>query len=67
MKTLTSYHYVDFEQPADRLCKFHSSGDLFTILLKDGTIIHHTPKDTALFKKWLLEHKIVDIRTDKKA
>lgn len=54
--------YPGFEYDANELCKFLASSDLFTILLKNGEIIHYTPSDKHAFIKWLLENNIQNIR-----
>ncbi|HTN20712.1 MAG TPA: hypothetical protein VL125_09565 [Pelobium sp.] len=59
---LETCHFSGFDYPASALSKFIASGDLFTFLLKDGTIIHYTATDKYLFKKWLVDNEITDIR-----
>lgn len=46
-------HFPDFDYTAVQLSKFLAATDFFTIMLKDGDIIHFTPKDVAAFQKWL--------------
>ncbi|GGI25141.1 hypothetical protein [Pedobacter mendelii] len=58
-------YFSGFDYPANALLKFNACGDLFTFLLKDGTIIHYTASDTYLFKKWLVCNGITDIRLEK--
>ncbi|GAB2971046.1 hypothetical protein GCM10027049_00670 [Mucilaginibacter puniceus] len=53
--------YPGFEYNANELCKFLASSDLFTILLKNGEIIHYTPLDKNAFIKWLQENKVTNI------
>lgn len=64
-KTLEINYFPDFDYPASKLSKFIAAGDIFTIMLNCGTVIHHTAKDKDLFKKWLLENKIQDLRSEK--
>jgi len=47
------------------LSKFLAASDFFTIMLKDGGIIHFTPDDAKSFRHWLLLNKIIDMRTEK--
>ena len=54
--------FAAFPHPASELIKFIAAGDIFTIMLKNGEIIHHTPLDKHQFKKWLRNHGIIDIR-----
>ena len=54
--------FPGFEYNANELNKFLASSDLFTILLKNGEIIHYTPSDKNAFIKWLQENKIMNIR-----
>lgn len=58
-------HYPGFDYAASDVIKFLAVIDFFTMMLKDGRIIHYTPDDTDAFKKWLLSHKIKDMRTEK--
>lgn len=55
--------YPDFNYTAGQLAKFLAASDFFTIMLKDGDIIHFTPKDVAAFQKWLEQNNIPSIRT----
>lgn len=57
--------YPEFNYKADELRKFLASTDIFTILLKNGEIIHFTAKDKTGFHEWLIDHKIEDIKFDK--
>jgi hypothetical protein len=53
--------YPGFEKSITVIKKFKSSGDLFSIMLWDGSIIHHTDKHPTLFRKWLIDNHIEDI------
>jgi hypothetical protein len=53
--------YPGFDESLASIKKFKSSGDLFTIMLTDGRIIHYTAKDVISFKKWLIDKGIEDI------
>lgn len=54
--------YPGFEYPAHLLRKFICAVDIFTILLKDGKIVHHRAQDTQLFRRWLIAHLVEDIK-----
>ncbi|MBD3748605.1 MAG: hypothetical protein IE931_03835 [Sphingobacteriales bacterium] len=56
--------YPDFDYAAAELFKFLAACDFFTILLKNGDIIHFTPTDVEAFKKWLEKNKIPNIRSE---
>lgn len=56
--------YPGFEYSAHLLHKFIFAVDIFTILLKDGKIVHHRATDTELFRDWLIMHRIEDIKPD---
>lgn len=58
-------HYPDFKYSAGELSKFLAATEFFTIMLKNGDIVHFTPKNVNEFRKWLLENKVQDIRTEK--
>lgn len=57
-------HYPEFDYPAGQLSKFLAASDFFTIMLKNGDIIHFTPTDVPAFKKWLEKNKIPNIRSE---
>lgn len=56
--------YPDFEYTAGELSKFLAASDFFTIMLKNGDIIHFTPKDVTAFQKWLEKNNIPSIRSE---
>jgi len=55
--------FPQFMHSATELRKFLQANDMFTILLKNGTIIHHHPEDAVKFRNWLQAHHIEDLRT----
>ena len=57
-------HYPNFDYTAEQLSKFLAASDFFTIMLKNGDIIHFTPKDVPAFTKWLEKNKIANIRSE---
>lgn len=56
--------YPDFEYTAGELAKFLAASDFFTIMLKNGDIIHFTPKDVGAFQKWLDKNNIPNVRSE---
>ncbi|RAJ37196.1 hypothetical protein LY11_00272 [Pedobacter cryoconitis] len=56
--------YPGFEYAAHLLHKFICAVDIFTILLKDGKIVHYTAADTEQFKNWLIANHIENIKPD---
>ncbi len=56
--------YPDFEYAAGKLAKFLATSDIFTIMLKNGDIIHFTPKNGTAFQEWLEQNKILNIRSE---
>lgn len=59
--------YPGFDHQPETLLKFIASTDIFTILLKNGEIIHFVPADKNSFYKWLVYYKIEDIKLDNTA
>ncbi|RZJ89059.1 MAG: hypothetical protein EOO20_11965 [Chryseobacterium sp.] len=57
-------YFSGFEYPASELLKFLTASDLFTIMLKNGNIINFLPDDDMLFKKWLIDNDVIDIRKE---
>ena len=64
MKTaIYTSQYPGFEHPVSSLSKFICAGNLFTIMLKNGKIIHSTPIDKDSFMQWLLNNQVTDIKS----
>ena len=61
----TSNKFPEFDHDASQLSKFIATVDMVTIMLKNGSIIHYSPKDMAAFIKWLLDNNIYDIKKNK--
>ncbi len=61
---MTRTSYPGFDYKASELSKFLAVSNFFTIMLKDGGIIHYTPLDENSFRQWLLDNKITDIRNE---
>jgi hypothetical protein len=61
-KEASSHVFPGFNHPSPELVRFLQADKLFTILLKDGTVVHFEPANTGAFKKWLLWHKIEDVK-----
>jgi len=59
-----SSHYPGFDYPANQIFKFLSALDYFTIMLKDGQIVHYTAPDVNAFRQWLTDNNIPDMRTE---
>ena len=55
-------YYEGLEHAAKNIQKFVAAAGMFTLSMKDGKIIHHTPKDPVAFRTWLLAHNVKDIR-----
>ena len=58
----TASYFPGFEYSASEVVKFKASSDFFTILLKDGEIIHFSPQTYALFKQWLIDNNAKEIK-----
>jgi hypothetical protein len=56
MKNNQEEQFPGFNYPASELSKFIAAGDIFTIMLKGGAIVHYTAKNKELFKQWLLDN-----------
>jgi hypothetical protein len=59
--------FIGFNYPSTELSKYLRADDVFTIMLKNRTIIHHTiiTKEADLFEKWLTSHKVLNIAPEK--
>lgn len=59
-------HYPDFKYSGRQLAKYLAANEFFTIMLKNGDIIHFTPKDVDAFRKWLEKNSIPSIRSEER-
>jgi hypothetical protein len=62
MGTEYTTNYPGFEHAASKLSAFVLS--MFIIALKNGGVANFVPKDVEDFRKWLLIHKVRDIKDD---
>jgi hypothetical protein len=56
--------YPDFNYPAAELVKFNKALNVFSILLKDRSIVHFEPNDGDSFYNWLMQHNVEDLRKE---
>lgn len=59
-----SSHYPGFKHPANQVLKFLAALDFFTIMLKNGDIVHYVASDVKAFRKWLTDNNIPDVRAE---
>ncbi|RCH54683.1 hypothetical protein DJ568_12755 [Mucilaginibacter hurinus] len=59
-----SKKFPDFDHEADELSKYIAAVGMVTIMLKDGSIIHYTPKNIQAFLKWLADNKVKNIKSE---
>lgn len=59
---LTSGSFPDFDYHVAQIIKYIRADEIFTIMLKDGSIIHHITQQHDLFEKWLMENDIINIK-----
>lgn len=59
-----SSHYPGFDYPANQIFKFLAALDFFTIMLRNGEIVHYKALDVSSFSQWLIDNNIPDIRTE---
>jgi hypothetical protein len=50
--------FQEFNHSPSEIKKYKTASDLFSILLIDGSIIHHTALDRIAFKKWLDDNEV---------
>lgn len=58
----TETHYPDFQFKPEQLARYIEAAGTFSLLFKDGNIVHFTAPDPAEFRKWLDEQGVVNIR-----
>ncbi len=54
--------FQGFNHSISDVVRFLPSHDFFTIMLKNGKIVHHSPEDYHAFLAWLRSHQIPDVR-----
>ncbi len=59
-----SSHYSGFDYPANQIFKFLAALDFFTIMLKNGQIVHYTTTDVTSFSQWLTDNNIPNVRAE---
>ncbi len=59
-----SSRYPGFDYPANQIFKFLAALDFFTIMLKNGEVVHYKASDESSFRQWLKDNNIPDIRTE---
>lgn len=60
----TANYFPGFDYLASELVKFLTVSDLFTIMLKNGEIIHFSTQEDELFKQWLIDNNVIDMRKE---
>lgn len=63
---LKDENYHGFGYSITQVEKYIRAGEIFTILLNDKRIVHHTiaMKEADLFEGWLIAHSIVNIKSE---
>ena len=62
---LINSRYEDLTPDIKEISKFASAAGIFTLLLKNGKIMHFIPKDGEKFRRWLVFHNIADAKVDR--
>jgi hypothetical protein len=57
----TDLSYPEFGYAPNEINKYIEALGLFSILLKNGNIVHFTPQNREDFRMWLTRHNIKDI------
>ncbi len=65
--TDTAALYPGFEYTPGILRKYVEASGIFTIMLKDGTIVHFSPSDNGSFRNWLEQHAIPGVNSRTKS
>jgi len=55
--------FPEFDYDISEVQKYIRSGDIFTLKLKNGTIIHHTTEKEDLFEEWLTDNGTINIKS----
>jgi hypothetical protein len=60
----TASYFPGFDYPSSDLLRFLTASDFFAIILNNGDIVYFSPEDEMLFKKWLIDNNVVDMRKE---
>lgn len=65
---LKNENFAGFEHSITEVERYIRAGDIFTFLLKDRRIVHHTTdmKEADLFENWLKTHNVINIKQEPK-
>ncbi|GGM88327.1 hypothetical protein GCM10010967_21160 [Dyadobacter beijingensis] len=58
----TKPYFTGFDYQSNEVCKFLQTYSTFTLMLRNGSIIHYQPEHVTDFQRWLSHHQIEDIR-----
>lgn len=59
---ISKSYFSGFEYHSTEIIKFLQTYSTFTLMLTNGSIIHHQPEHALDFQRWLNHHQIEDIR-----
>lgn len=59
--TLAGISFPGFEYTAKEIIRFKETIEFFSIMLKDGHVVHYSPSDIGSFRDWLLHNAIPDV------
>jgi len=59
--TLAGIPFPGFDYTAEEITRFKETIEFFSLMLKDGQVIHYTPLDIDDFRNWLLQNAIPDV------
>lgn len=60
--SFTKPYFAGFEYRSHEILKFLQTYTTFTIMLRNGAIVHHQPEHILDFQRWLHHHQIEDVR-----
>jgi hypothetical protein len=59
---ITESPFPDFDYKGTEISKYQQAAGIFTMLLKNGEIIHYEPAVIDAFEEWLSRHNVENIR-----
>jgi hypothetical protein len=54
--------FPEFNHHISDIQRYIRAGETFTLMFKNGKIVHHISKEQEAFEKWLKDHDIMDIK-----
>lgn len=59
---LSDNYFPNLDISLNQIKRFKETIGFFSMLLEDGSIVHHSPEDKERFRNWLLTNEVPEIK-----